>query len=92
MSTIAIGSLVASTSVSRDPSDVQAMAALLTLLVLQVCVAAARRRFPTIARLLEFDPRVVVRDGNVDLDKSLLGAHLTWHGLRPGCASMGCST
>lgn len=75
--TIAIGSLLASTSVSRDPSYAQGTTALLTLLVLQVGVAAARRRSPLLARLLEFEPRMVVRDGEVELDESLLGAQLT---------------
>ncbi len=68
------------------------MAALLTLLVLQVCVAAARRRFPTIARLLEFDPRVVVRDGDVDLDKTCSAPSSPGTSSRAGCASVGCST
>ncbi|MFP5369145.1 MAG: DUF421 domain-containing protein [Actinomycetes bacterium] len=75
--TIAIGSLLASASVSADPSYVQATTALVTLLLLQVVVAAARRRFPIVARLLEFEPRVVLRDGDVDLDRGLFGAQLT---------------
>lgn len=75
--TIAIGSLLASTAVSRDASYAQGITALLTLLVLQVVVAAGRRRFSSLARLLEFEPRVVVRDGRVDLDESPLGAQLT---------------
>lgn len=75
--TVAIGSLLASTSVSRDPSYAQGVVALLTLLVLQVSVAAARRRFSFLARFLEFEPQVIVRDGEVALDQSLLGAQLT---------------
>lgn len=75
--TIAIGSLLASACVSADPSYSQYMAALITLLLLQVAVAALRRRVSILSRLLEFEPQVVVRDGTVDLDKSLLGAQLT---------------
>ncbi len=75
--TVALGSLLASTAVSREPSYVQGMAALVTLLTLQVVVAAARRRLPFVARLLEFEPRVVMRDGEVDLDASPLGAQLS---------------
>ena len=75
--TVAVGSLLASTSASRDPSYGQGMAALLTLLVLQVLVAAARRRFSVVARLLEFEPEVVLRDGDVQLGKSVLGPQLT---------------
>ena len=75
--TIAIGSLLASACVSAYPSYAQAIVALVTLLLLQIVVAAARRRFSGLSRLLEFEPRVVVRDGSVDLDESLLGAQLT---------------
>ncbi len=75
--TIAIGSLLASTSVTSDASYTQGLSVLLTLLFLQLVVAAARRRFSAIRRLIEFEPQVVVRDGEVHLDKKLLGAQLT---------------
>lgn len=75
--TIAIGSLLASTSVSRDASYAQGMSVLLTLLVLQLVVAAARRRFAPLSRAIEFEPQVVVRDGQVHFDTKLLGAQLT---------------
>ena len=75
--TIAIGSLLASACVSSDPSYAQAMAALVTLLLLQIAVAAIRRQFPVVARHLEFEPRVILRDGDVDLDPSLFGAQIT---------------
>lgn len=75
--TIAIGSVLASTAVSRDASYVQGMTALATLLVLQVGVAAARRRISFLARLLEFEPVVVLREGKIDLDESPFGAQLT---------------
>ena len=76
--TVAVGSLLASTSARGDPSYGQGMAALLMLLVLQVLVAAARRRFSAVTRLLEFEPEVVLRDGDVQLGKSVLGPQLTW--------------
>ncbi len=75
--TIAIGSLLASTAVSRDASYAQGLTALVTLLVLQVVVAAARRRFGLLARVLDFEPRVIVENGKVHLDESPLGAQLT---------------
>ncbi|HWC12820.1 MAG TPA: YetF domain-containing protein [Acidimicrobiales bacterium] len=75
--TIAIGSLLASTSVSRDPSYVQGLSVLVTLLALQLMVAAARRRFPLVRRLVEFEPEVVLREGEVLLDTNPFGAQLT---------------
>lgn len=75
--TIAIGSLLASTSVHRDPSYGQGVAVLLTLLVLQLVVAAGRRRFALLSRLVEFEPELVVRHGEVRLDRNPLGAQLT---------------
>ncbi len=75
--TIAIGSLLASTSVSREVSYVQGTAALATLLGLQLAVAASRRRFPLFRRLIEFEPQLTVRDGELHLDASAFGAQLT---------------
>ena len=75
--TIAIGSLLASTSVSRDPSYMQGLCVLVTLLALQLLVAAARRRFAVVRRLVEFDPEVVLRDGQVSLHTNPFGAQLT---------------
>ncbi|MFP5370072.1 MAG: DUF421 domain-containing protein, partial [Actinomycetes bacterium] len=87
--TTAIGSLLASACVSADPSYAQATTALVTLLLLQMAVAAARRRFPAVARLLEFEPRVVLRDGDVDLDRGLFGAQLTRAELESALRSQG---
>ncbi len=75
--TIAIGSLLATTAVSRDASYAQGVSVLLTLLGLQLMVGAARRRFGVLRRLIEFEPQVLLRDGELRLDDSLLGAQLT---------------
>lgn len=75
--TIAIGSLLATTAVSREASYAEGMAALLTLLGLQLGVAAMRRRFSRFRRIIEFRPELVVRDGAVRLDRSIFGAQLT---------------
>ncbi len=75
--TIAMGSLLASTSVTRDASYTQGLAVLLTLLVLQLVVAWGRRRFSVLRRLIEFEPQLVVRDGEVHLDRNPLGVQLT---------------
>lgn len=57
--TIALGSLIATTAVSRDPSYAQGITALSTLLVLQVIAAALRQTFAFVRRLLDFAPCVV---------------------------------
>lgn len=75
--TIALGSLIASTAVSKDPSYVQGMTAVATLLLLQVLAAAARQRWAAARRLLDFAPYVVVRDGDVHLPTTPFGPQMT---------------
>ena len=76
--TVAIGSLVASTAVSSDPSYAQGMTALVTLLLLQVGIAALRQRSATLRRLLDFKPETVLRDGRLDLPTGPLTSQITW--------------
>lgn len=75
--TIAIGSIIAGTVLSPDPSLAQGVAALVTLLSLQVVVAALRLRSSRLSRLLEFEPEVVARDGVLHLPTALLSSQLT---------------
>lgn len=75
--TIALGSLIASTAVSRDPSYAQGVTAVVTLLLLQVLGAAARQRWAGVRRLLDFAPYVVVRDGEPDLPTTPFGPQMT---------------
>ena len=75
--TIALGSLIASTAVSRDPSYAQGITAVATLLLLQVLAAAARQKWAAARRLLDFAPYVVVRDGDLDLPKTPFGPQMT---------------
>ena len=75
--TIALGSLIASTAVSRDPSYAQGMTAVATLLFLQVLAAAARQKWAAARRLLDFAPYVVVRDGDVHLPTTPFGPQMT---------------
>ncbi len=75
--TIALGSLIASTAVSRDPSYAQGMTAVATLLFLQVSVAAVRQRWATARRLLDFTPSVAVRDGEPRLSTTPFGLQMT---------------
>jgi uncharacterized membrane protein YcaP (DUF421 family) len=80
--TVALGSLLASTVVSAEPSYAQATTAVVTLLVLQVVVAALRRRSEVARRLLEFEPEVVVRDGEIRLPTGLMTSQLSEGELR----------
>ena len=75
--TIALGSLMASTAASRDPSYAQGATALVTLLVLQVVAAGLRQRFALVRRLLDFAPCVVVRDGELRLPSTPLGPQMS---------------
>lgn len=75
--TIALGSLIASTAVSKNPSYAEGVTALCTLLVLQVIAAALRQRFAVVRRILDFAPCVVVRDGQLRLPSTPFGAQIT---------------
>ena len=76
--TVAIGSLVASTAVTSDASYAQGMTALVTLLLLQVGIAALRQRSATLRRLLDFKPEPVVDAGRLDLPTGPLTSQITW--------------
>lgn len=76
--TVAIGSLVASTAVTSQPSYAQGMTALVTLLLLQVGIAALRQRSATLRRLLDFKPETVVDNGRLDLPTGPLTSQITW--------------
>jgi uncharacterized membrane protein YcaP (DUF421 family) len=80
--TIALGSLVATTAVSRTASYAQGATAVISLLLLQVVVGALRMRFPSFARLLAFHPLPVVRDGVPELSRHPFGPQLTEAELR----------
>lgn len=75
--TVAIGSIVAATALPSDPSVADGVAALGTLLLLQVILAAMRQRFPTARRYLDFRPYVVARGAQVDVQRNPLTAQLT---------------
>lgn len=80
--TVALGSIVATTAVSRSASYAQGATAVATLLTLQVAVGAARMRFPAVGRLIDFHPQVVLRDGTPQLPTTPLGPQLTERELR----------
>jgi uncharacterized membrane protein YcaP (DUF421 family) len=65
--TIALGSLLAQTSTSGT-ALIRGLVAVAILLLLQAGIGWARRRFARMQRWVEFAPRPVIRDGDVDLD------------------------
>jgi len=75
--TIAIGTLVSSTALPSDASVLDGLAVLITLLLLQVAVAAARQRFAAVRRILDFQPQVLLRDGDMQLRRGPGTAQLT---------------
>lgn len=75
--TIAIGSLVASTAVSANPSYARGFTAFLTLVVLQQVVAVVRQKFPITHRALDFSPQALYRDGKMRLRHNPLTAQVT---------------
>ena len=75
--TVAIGSLVASTATSSDPSYAAGLTALLTLLVLQVGIAALRQRSTALRRLLDFKPETVYDGTRVHLPSGPLTSQMT---------------
>ncbi len=75
--TIALGTLLSSTAVSPTPSYAHGVTALVTLLMLQIGVAAIRQRVPRLRRIVDFAPRVLLRDGQPQLGMSPFGPQLT---------------
>lgn len=87
--TVAIGTVVGSTSLPSNPAVVDGAAVLATLLLLQVSVAAIRQRFPRARRYLDFRPYVIARDGEVTLRRSPLTAQLTEDDVRSKLRTQG---
>ena len=75
--TIALGSVIATTTVQKAASYAQGTTVVLTLLVLQTILAAARQRFSAVARIVDFSPEVVVDKGRLTLRRTPLGPQLT---------------
>lgn len=80
--TIALGSIIATTAVQESASYAQGATAIVTLLVLQTVVAAARQLSPRVTRLLDFPAEVVIEDGQFKLRMTPLGPQLTEGELR----------
>jgi uncharacterized membrane protein YcaP (DUF421 family) len=80
--TVALGTLLASTIVSADPSYARATVATVVLLALQVALGALRRRSDRFDRALTFEPEVVVEEGRLQLPTGLATSQLTEGELR----------
>jgi uncharacterized membrane protein YcaP (DUF421 family) len=75
--TIAAGTVVGSTALPSSPAVSDGITVLVTLMLLQVVLGAARQRSSAVRRILDFAPRPVVRDGELDLRRSPTSAQLT---------------
>ena len=75
--TIAIGSIIATTAISRDVSYAEGTTALVTLLSFQTLLGWLRQRFPAVRRSTDFSPLVVVRNGRLELGSSPFGIQAT---------------
>lgn len=80
--TVALGSLLATTAVSKDVSFLQGLVALVTLLVLQTLVAFLRQRFGWFRHLADFRPKLLRDGGPTRLSQAPTGAQLTHEELR----------
>jgi uncharacterized membrane protein YcaP (DUF421 family) len=75
--TVALGSLLAATSLPDPATIADGVAVLLTLLVMQVLLAGVRQHSDRLQGLLDFPPRVIVRDGVPDLRRSVFTEQLS---------------
>lgn len=87
--TVALGSIVATTAVARNPAVAEGVAAVATLLVLQVILAWARRRSVRFEKILAFSPERVVQDGELRLPSGLMSSQLTEEELRSRLRTVG---
>ena len=75
--TIAIGSLVAATSLSPDVGYGRGVTGIVTLLAAQQAVAILRQRIPATRRLFDFSPEPLYSDGGMKLRHNLMTAQVT---------------
>lgn len=88
--TVALGTIVGSTAVSRDPSFAAGISGIIVLVALQQAVALARRNWSYVGRFVDFTPRVAIWDGEVvqeavvsaGMAESALLSKLRMHGVR----------
>ena len=80
--TVALGSTLASTALSRDVPYAQGATVIVTLLTLQILIAAVRQRWGAARRLLDFSAETVVADGQLTLPSSPFSSQLSEDELR----------
>lgn len=74
--TLAVGSLLASTIVAKDPPLLLALTALTTIYVMQYVASVARRRWKWLEDLTSNDPLLLMEDGEF-LEENMRDAHIT---------------
>ena len=75
--TIAIGSILANASLPANATVIDALVGIAVLLALQVAIGAIRLRSPRLRRVMDFQPRTIVRNGRFDLSQSPAAAQLS---------------
>lgn len=83
--TIATGSVVATTIISKSPTVAQGLAALASIFALQFLVALARRKSDTFASVVDNEPVLLMKDGEVmepALEESRVTRSDLWEKLR----------
>ena len=83
--TIATGSVVATTILSKSPTVAQGLAALASIFSLQFIVALARRKSDTFASVVDNEPVLLMKDGEVlepALDETRVTRSDLWEKLR----------
>ena len=78
--TVAVGSVVAGTVLTRDPPLLRAVAALGAIYAFQMAVAVARVRIPGVQRLVDNEPLLLMEDGRI-LEGALRRVEVTRHDL-----------
>ena len=79
--TVAVGTLIASTAIARDPPLLQGLVALAMLYLLQFTVARLRLRFERFASWIDNTPVLLVENGRV-IDDNLRRERITHEELR----------
>lgn len=75
--TIALGSVIATTAVSKETPYLNGVVAIVVLLTLQVSIGALRLKSDLVRRLTDFQPDVIYSAGKLDLPTSPLSAQTT---------------
>ncbi len=83
--TIAVGSVIASTALSRSTPLPVGAAVLAVLFVMQWCIAKARQRWPRVSTVIDNEPILVLYEGKVltdNLRRAAMSADDLWAKLR----------